>query len=440
MATMGKITHISHACKCLAGVSLGLWSWVVLFTGTFGVIGCASTPSTPQQSDRATSTTQSQPAATDTAPLPPMNQPAGSSQSMQVVAGVMLLGLVPYDNMMLPLVSPDGRYVATQCGAPPSWPTVLAEQGAEYPSATRVEIYELDLRENIKPEDRQPPELIVTLAEPVLLGRSCDAFGFLVESQREDGTRWIGKVEWKSGTIDWLVNGPPGTVNAFAAMGPGGRLAWSRRSVDGGSFELVVWNLEEEFTLRSTGGDWTMPVWSGRGNGLFVFLLTNGVLDLRYGNASSEAALRQSLQRLSLTSGVDMYMAYQSIIGQPDTVEHAQATREQIVFFHPGLGRVAVWRPLAASDHQGIYLNAKSVAALVDQEEFAFVSTDSHLLRQNLRVADQRLELVGGPQIPRATPTSSWPYMLLSPGEGHVGFTAMRLLPRTQSIIGSGSR
>jgi hypothetical protein len=389
--------------------------------------GCESQPKTKPSGSSAAPMAE---------PVQPMNRPAGASQTMQVVAGLLPLGTVPYDNMALPLVSPDGRFVAVQTGAPPTWPTALAEISADVPVATQLEVYELDLRENIEAQDRRAPALVTSLAEPALLGRSSDAEGFLIESPREDGSRWIGKAHWRTGEIEWLVTGAD--VNAFAAMGLGGRLAWSRRAVDAEQFELVVRNARgEEWSANTSGEHWLMPTWSGRGEGLYFLSLATDRLDLCYANAISAAAIRQSRQRLQLANQATAYTAYQTVIGQAGAIDGSLPQRDQLVFFHPGMQRVAVWRPLAPSGKQGIYLNAKSIAALVDQEDFAFVTMPAHLLRQNLRVTNERIELVGGIQVPRQTTSAAWPYLLLNPGEGQIGITAMRLLPREDAIFKS---
>ncbi|MCP3905961.1 MAG: hypothetical protein GY715_20240, partial [Planctomycetes bacterium] len=70
---------------------------------------------------------------------------AGVHQSLKshVVTQILPLGNVPYDNMTLPLASPDARYVVTQTGIPPSWETVLALPGATVPHTTRLEIYDV---------------------------------------------------------------------------------------------------------------------------------------------------------------------------------------------------------------------------------------------------------------------------------------------------------
>ncbi len=401
----------------------------------------------------APSALQSNSTATSSAATPAINHPAGTSQTMQVVAEVLPLGSVPYDNLVLPLLNPDGRYVAVQTGAPPTWPTILAESAAEVPTATRIEIHELDWREGIKPQDRKPPTLIATLGEPALLGRSGDADGFLIESPRPDGSRWIGKVSWSKGEVQWLVTGAD--VNAFADLGPAGQLAWSRRSIDSTRFELVVRltpGTDSEFTMAPSASTestadlanlpqrhegWLMPTWASRGQGLFVLLLENSRLDMRYALAASAAAIKQSMQRLTLTNAADNHTAYQSLSAQSATIgnQPSAVNGDQIVFYHPGLLRVAVWRPLAMNDRQRIHLNAHSIAALVDQDEFGFITTRDHLIRQNLRRGNERIDLVAGMQIPRQSASQTWPFLLLSPDEGRVGIMAMRLLRREDSVF-----
>ena len=364
----------------------------------------------------------------------PLNTAAGASQTLQVIAGLLPLGTVPYDNMSLPLVNPSGRFLAVQTGAPPTWPTVLAEPAADIPVATRIDVYELDLREDIKPNERRAPSMVTSLGEPALLGRSCDSEGFLIESPREDGSRWIGKANWTTGEIQWLVTGTD--VNAFACMGLNGRLAWSRRAIDVDQFELVVRNARgEEWVSTWPGENWLLPTWSGRGESLYFLTLANGRLDLCYANALSDAAIRQSRQRIPLSTGAIDFTAYQTVIGQAGAIEGSLPQRDQLVFFHPGMQRMAVWRPLAPSDRQLSYLGPRSIGALVDQEEIAFVTTAESLLRQNIRVPTERMELVGGVHMPRQTVSSTWPYLLLNPGEGRVGITAMKLLPRDDGVF-----
>ncbi|MCH6551973.1 MAG: hypothetical protein IH804_08170 [Planctomycetes bacterium] len=48
------------------------------------------------------------------------NRPAVVTRSTRVRAGLRPLGSVPYDNLVLPIVSPNGRYLATDTSAPPT--------------------------------------------------------------------------------------------------------------------------------------------------------------------------------------------------------------------------------------------------------------------------------------------------------------------------------
>ena len=202
----------------------------------------------------------------------------GSTFSASLQAGIFGLGSVPYDNFTLPLVDPLGRYIATEAGIAPVRDTALAAPGAPVPEATRVETYRLDPIENSVAQQ-------AVVGEPVVLGRSCDQFGVLVEAQRHDGSRWIGKAAWETGEIEWLVQ--DGNVNAFASLGPQGQLAWSRRNAQG-DFDLVVRHRDgRQWNLNSSGDSWLLPTWSGRDDGLFLTRLNDGVLDIVHAQATS---------------------------------------------------------------------------------------------------------------------------------------------------------
>jgi hypothetical protein len=398
-------------------------------------------------------------------PLQPLSTPAGVTQSVQVVAGLLPLGTVPYDNMVLPLLSPDGSMIAVQTGAPPTWASLLARPNADIPSATRVAIYQLDLRLGIDQANRKAPALIGTLNEPLLLGRSCDAQGFLVESIRSDGSRWIGKVAWPparnvetpkrpgggagtgletstSGRFDisitWLVSGSEGEVNAFAALGPNGQLAWSRRSRDSRHFDLIVRDQTSEWMIRSSeGNDWLFPVWPHAGEGLFVLSLKDHNLDICHGIASSDRAFMQSMQWLGLVNDATDATAYQVLSAATGACDIPASVRDQLVYYHPGGNRMALWRPLGVPGRKTALMYSGSVAALVDQESFAFSATMENLYRQNLANPRQFIALVPGSHVPRATTSSNWPFMLLTPAAGQVGVVALRLLPKESSVLTS---
>lgn len=352
----------------------------------------------------------------------------GPSRTVLAQAAVQFLGSVPYDNLVLPLVSPDGRYVATQTGEPPLWESVLAESWAIPAAVTQIQIY--DVAAGLKPGDPEhvpQPALLHTMEAGLLLGRACDGEGFLVESQREDGARWIGKVSWSTGQVAWLAQ--DSNVNAFASLGRNGRIAWSRRAVDQPNFELVVRHHDQEWTLAAEGGDWLMPVWGVAGNSLFALRLIDGALEVKFGDARSRATFLQTMRSLPIGSDASVYTAYQAMAGQATTAEPDNVPYDQLVFFHPALARMAMWRPLGPPERRALYLKTGSIAALVDEDEFALVSTGEELVRLSLSDPKAFIDLVGGTQIPRATPHGEWPYVLLSPGDGHIMLLGMRLMP-----------
>jgi hypothetical protein len=382
--------------------------------------GCSSSTKAPQAKSNA-----------DQRLIDPIDNPLGSTASVMVQSAVLPLGAVPYDNLALPIVSPDGRYVATQTGVPPTWSAVLAEPGAEVPGATQIEIYELDRREGVANKDRRPPTLVTTMSQPALLGRSCDASGFLVEVPREDGSRWIGTTSWKTGEILWLITDEQ--VNAFASLGPGGRLAWSRRAPDAEKFDLVVRHAATEWSISAGKETWLLPTWTQSGR-LFSLALEGGNLEARYAIASDAQAFHQSQQRFRIAADASVHTAYQCLSGQGQLTTESRSPSDAFLFFHPAMQRMALWRPLAPSGQRALHLNAGSIAALIDNPNSVLVATGTELMRQSLVQPQQRVHLAIGTQVPRATPSSGWPYLLLKPGEGQIDLTAMRLLPLEQAL------
>lgn len=401
-----RFFDIRNCCKAAALIGLAAT-----------IAGCASGPGKVKENT----------ATAD--PVEPLNKPAGVSQSARVRAGVLPLGLVPYDNLTLPIASPDGQFIASENGVAPTPAVMRAETGATVPQETHIEIYKVDFRQDLKSAVRTQPELTTTLSEPAVLGRSCDAEGFLIESPRSDGSRWIGKASWETGEIKWLVSGEQ--VNAFAAMGADGRLAWSRRDKDAGHLELVVRHGSDEWTLPSQGDDWLLPTWTDSGSALFVFRLNEGKLDIQFGSAGSPTAFRQSMRKLPLIDNGTVDIAYQAVALNVNVVGSKPAPTDQLIFFHPNYvyRRAFLWRPLAITKRSETYLNAGSFTALIDDSDYALISTNANLVHQNLWQPNERISLVVGMQVARPTTSGQWPYLLLSPDDGRVGLIAMRLLP-----------
>lgn len=381
-------------------------------------------PTRPRNPVAATGSTQTPP------PFPELNlSPDTRTLTVGVRAAVGLLGSVPYDNFALPIVSPDGRFIATEAGIAPTWPTILAQSGGGggVPEATRLEIHTLDLRIGIPDNERQPAHLKTIVNEPVLLGRSCDREGFLVESPREDGSRWIGKASWETGRITWLVR--DAQINAFAALGPDGRLAWSRRARDQAHYELIVRQGDREWSYASPEQSWLLPTWSGRGDGLFVLLLRDGNLELIFATASNKSAFRQSIRTTPLASKSTLRTAYQTMSGQIGIIGLPRPTLDQVTFTHPRHLRASVWRPLALGGSSPAILYKDSFAVVVNDSDIAFVSTPENLMRQSLVDPRIHANVLAGMLIPRPIDSPNWHYVLLSPQEGRIGLSVTKLLP-----------
>jgi len=338
----------------------------------------------------------------------------------QVRAEVLACGAIPYDNFTLPIVSPDGSYIATQTGKTPEMNAVLARPGAQPPIGTRVQIHEMSF-------GPQAPPRVTTIGQPALLGRSCDQDGFLIESIRANGARWIGKVSWTTGDIEWLVNDD--RVNAFASLGPDGRLAWCRRVENAPYFELLVRHKSEPWVVDAFGGDWLYPMWSGVDDGLFVLKLDDHVLDVCYGQATGASAFIGTLQRLELVRDASRFAAYQTLAGHVNVVGGRPVQREELPFLHLGFGRVGLWQPLSADPNRAIVFAQNSLFGVPDEAGYMINMTESALIRQQIENPSNRAELLPNRHVPRPIAHPQWMYLMLSTERSNqIGLTAMRLL------------
>lgn len=282
-------------------------------------------------------------------PPPGVTAPRGGSGSQTSIV-VASLCTPSFDGFTLPLLSPNGRFLALQTGAAPPWPTLLALAGATRPGASGIEVWELGPRDGAK---------VSQLGRGFVLGRSVDASGFLVEEPRPDGSRRIGRVAWPGSTrlrsdgeletIDdarpqWLVD--DGRINAFAALGPDGRLAWSVRSLDGGPMGLAVRTPETSFEIQPDDEwNWLLPTFSPDGRTLFALRTRDGVADLVAGDPSDEETFRQSLTIRRLSLRCDDQRAWQAMAPQTGLSATAPGPERILRLYHPDLRRVVEWDP-----------------------------------------------------------------------------------------------
>lgn len=240
---------------------------------------------------------------------------------------------VENDGFALPILSPDGCWAAVQISSAADWPTLLASVDGGVPDAGRIAIAPLCA-------DASTP-LLAVLGNDLLIGRSCDSEGFLVESPRVDGARWIGKVSWQGGEPKWLVADED--VNAFASLGPAGETAWCHRRRDVEKFSILVKRGDVIQEIPSPqDGSWLAPSFSSDGKFLYALRLHDGVLAACAFPISQTISMTPIIS-IDLSWRADARMAYQTVI---PLRTGGESSDQRLYFFHPRFSRIAIWNPL----------------------------------------------------------------------------------------------
>jgi hypothetical protein len=313
------------------------------------------------------------------------------------------------DGFVLPLLSPGGGGLAWQSRSNADWPTLLAQ-----PESTRALLATVEGRQDAQSW---------SVSEPLLLGRMAQAQGLLVEAPRDDGARWIGLVGWDGAGPTWLVQ--DSAVNAFAALGPRGELAWCRRDPASPEFDLVVQRPEGRIDWpRREGESWMMPVVSAEG--VYAISLRDGVLELaflplRAGETLTRSQAEPALLRKRISLRGTARVAYQTMVAcSPD----AATPDGGLLFFHPDLRRMALWKP--ASDEMRL-LAERSVAAWVQPDGSALVSLPDRLVMQEMPPEPglAPLQVLPGLWLPRGRDASG--VILLGPRENSCQVSRLRM-------------
>lgn len=356
-----------------------------------------------------------------------------------VVVAVRPMGTVPFDGLTLPMISPDGRFAAVQLGEAPSWATVLAVPGASV-SRTSVRVFDLSV---------SPPRAVefgpgAGGAEVgLMLGRDADDRGVLVESHRADGSRWIGKLAWRTGEVEWLAR--DGRVSAHGVLGPAGELVFTRREVDGEGADLVVSAAggggEHETVLNApdAASSFEFPCVSGSGRTVLVFVVSPKGLEARAyplgGGETGGAGTVPVTARRVLSSSGDPMQAYQAVAAvQP---QRADAPSDDVFrFHHPTMGRMVLFD---AASGQMTTLAERSIAGVRDPGTGGvFLTTPRGLVHQGLATGDAGVTAVpearvlGDSWVARRTTSVASPYVLIGPGPkgqpGTLQLTAMEIV------------
>lgn len=248
--------------------------------------------------------------STSGTPSAPLDGGATPATAHVTAAAVRLalqpLGTVTYDGQALPVLSPDGRFMAVQSGEAPDWPTILGEDGASLPNRTSLGVFDLSGSAMVSgSQSALPPGL--------MLGRNASNDGYLVESPQHDGSRWIGLVSWRSGKIAWLVQ--DSFVNAHGLILANGSLAYTRRDVNGARRDLCVRTGERTIVHSEPDASYAYPI-AGDDPAFLV-----AVRQDRAGSDMQAFRLRaeelQVLYRRELLANADLLLAHQIAMTSP---------------------------------------------------------------------------------------------------------------------------
>jgi hypothetical protein len=378
-------------------------------------------------------------------PSGPIAAPATAEKIVdsRVVVAVRPLGVVPFDSLTLPLISPDGRWLATQVGDAPGWATVLAGPTAEVPRTT-VRVFDL----SVSPPKRAEFAGGGAASEAgLMLGRDADERGVLVESQRGDGSRWIGRLLWDSGAVEWLVRDT--RVNAHAVFGPAGELVFTRREVDGSRASLVVLAPGGDGGAGGAGSEsvletpiekssFAYPCVSGSGLTVLVFMTSPSGTEARaYPLGVSGAAFASGVPvaRRAISPSADPMLAYQAVAAsQPQRV--GTARDERFVIHHPVMGRMAIFD---ASTGLLTAMAERSIAGVWDEpSQGLFLTTPRGLVHQRIGTGDAgptalpEARVLSESWVARATGNAAAPFVLIGPGPkgqpGVLQVTAMEVV------------
>ncbi|MBX3357755.1 MAG: hypothetical protein KF745_04935 [Phycisphaeraceae bacterium] len=341
--------------------------------------------------------------------------PIDSTRTSRLTFAIKPLGRVRYDGLSQPLVSPAGDHIALQQGRPPTWPSILAQPGSPPPLGSEIAVVD------ITDTGLAPRTLTAPLPAGLLLGRSADQDGFLVEAPQGDGSRWIGKVAWKTGAVDWLVRDK--NVSAHAVLGPAGELAYTRRANPRAPASLVVIPSpgQPALELAPGGTDLAFPTFGDIPGVLAVFAIApDGIEVLAVATDPASGSLLPG-PRTWLASSGGMIDAYQSIASSqtPVVLPRGGLPSGLIPLFHPAQHQIVAFSP---SDGSLLSLAPNSFAAAwMGEASGAFlVGTPKGVVSAQPTpdtTGRQAVPVVSMASIPRAT-TTRGSFLLIGPAEG----------------------
>ncbi|CAG1003520.1 hypothetical protein PHYC_03072 [Phycisphaerales bacterium] len=334
-----------------------------------------------------------------TLPQGPVAKPAvGMTTSASVNVTLHPLGTVLYDGQALPLVSPDGRFMAVQCGEAPTWPTILAEDGAQPVNRTTVTLFDIS---------GSAARALSTGASGlggIMLGRAADSEGFLVEAPQRDGSRWIGKVNWLTGEVGWAARDE--NVNAHAVLTPAGGVLFARRAIGGKNAVLVLHEPgHNEDTREAADGSYLFPMPSSERDIVYTLRTHAGGTDFEVLRVK-DGRFESSVIRRNLAGTSDPLLAHQMAVTAgpmgPTGREH-----RSLVCLSPRHGRIAAF-DLSAGLFEPLAPGTVAAAAAPEGSSPGYFCTtgDSLVFVPKVGTGSESgvaVPVLSSPYVPRAT-------------------------------------
>ncbi len=335
---------------------------------------------------------------------PTANSTTTTSTDIDWIAGVL-----PWDRFTLPVISPNGLHAAVQLGTPPKISSLCGNDDSVIDSTT-IELHILD-----PIEGRRISPLHIG-REGLILSPAADDHGVLVEVPMGDGTRSIGKIEWATGSLNWLVDDE--YVNAFPTINSNHDLAWSRRVANENRFYLVLQTLRGQRIIDDAVSDWILPRFLGNDR-LRVFKINNGTLSLVELDLRARDPLLTSITLPIVDEGATRKLAWQ--ISSTTQTHYWHRTH---AFYHPILHRMVLWEPNLSEEL--IALVPGSISATPASDDTWLVATDHRILRQRVG-DDEGIYLRNKLAIPMATTSDQWTHFLLIPQGNRLQVHAINL-------------
>ncbi|MEQ9094835.1 MAG: hypothetical protein RIE32_01075 [Phycisphaerales bacterium] len=369
--------------------------------------------------------------APPTLPADPIARPVISgTTASRVSVSVESLGTIAYDGLSVPMVSPDGQFLATQDSPAPPRDQRLATSGVSLSRGEHATVSIAPLKPGVG-GFRTSVE-VFDLETPILLGRDTDVEGVLVESPRPDGTRWIGIARWSEDAagVRWLVRDD--SVSAHAVFAGNGALLYCRRGAGEQRFSLVWRGRDgERRRLSLPDADLVFPLLAPdqryatclavRDGGAIDILLID--LTTRSGGDVGRVVRRWELAASGGIPGAAQIVAasqsaVQGLSASDALDDSAVAPTEASlgpIFFHPAMDRCAA---VDTSRRSLVAMAPKSVAAVDAGDGRALCSTPDGLVLWTPGPQAGRgtaTRVLSEDYLPRRTASVARPFVLFAP-------------------------